>query len=264
MGLRATFLSDVLATVPNSDSVVDQSSDTFADLAGGKKGNGIWGRFQTGYGTSCGVIVVGWGLEAGLPPDMLNADSPGGSGFTPGAHFSRLQSGAKAHGWWNTPTTGQLPSLRPGDIYFINHGDGNNAHVGVIVSATPSADGQSLTIETADGGQGTSTDQQISRQIRTFSLASGAHPVTYSAKYSSGWLDGWISVGGSEDDGTGDPSTPASSDPSDDPPPGSDDGDDVAPVDDGSNAMLVIGASTAVLILGLAAIFARDELRDFR
>ena len=74
--------------------------------------------------------------------------------------------------------------------------------MGVVLSATPSADGQSLEVETADGGQGSWDKQSASRQIRTFTLSNGTHSVTVKSKYTTGWLQSWIAVGGDvEDDG---------------------------------------------------------------
>ena len=204
MGLRADLLAVVLQDLPNPDSVINRSDPLFDELQGGKLGPGRWARFEDPgdhrYGTTCATTLVGWLLATGTaPPAMLNAAPPGGSGFTPGAHFSRMNTYAQSVGWWNTPVSGQLPNLRPGDIYELDHGAGGNAHTGVILSVTPSADGQSLVVETADGGQNSAGLADIHRQIRTFSLGDSTHPVLYSATATSGWLTGWISVGGAEE-----------------------------------------------------------------
>jgi len=199
MSLRDDLLNLVLTDLPDADSVIDQSLERFDELQGGKIAAGKWGRFESGWGTCCATTVVGWLLEIGAPADMLNAAPPGGAGFKNGDHFVKLEAGAKNHGWFKTPVKGQLPDFQPGYLFLLNHGNGNNAHVGVVLSVTPSDDGQSLSVETADGGQGTRTDQEITRQTRTFTIGSGAHAVEYSAKLSSGWCDGLITL---DDDGT--------------------------------------------------------------
>ena len=206
MGLRSDLLKIVLTDLPSSDSVIAYASPRFDELMGGKTAADKWKRFETGFGTNCAVTAVGWLLEAGAPPDMLNAEAPGGSGFTPGAHFTRLNAGASSRGWLKTPTKGQLPDFRPGDIFQINHVTStgkDGSHMGLVLSVTPSADGQSLSVETADGGQGPQNGQIITRQTRTFSLGNATHPVLVTSKYSSGWLDRWVRVGGDETDDTG-------------------------------------------------------------
>jgi hypothetical protein len=269
MGLRNKFLNVVLKDLPTSSSIINQSSPRFDELMGGKKAPGMWERFQTNYGTTCAVTVVGWLLDSNAPSDMLNAAPPGGAGFTPGAHFTKLNAGAKSRGWWKTPVKGQLPDFRPGDIYEINHGNGNNSHVGVVLSVTPSADGQSIAVETADGGQGSTTAQEISRQVRTFSIGHGAHAVEYSAKYSSGWLDGWIALGGDEALDEPAPSTPAPSGDGAGGAPPSDDGAEGGPsasvprprASRGAGAdsfALALGALGVGLLLSGAAWYARN------
>jgi len=196
MGLRASLLNVVLSDLPNSNSAIDRSSPRFDELQGGKIGPGRWRRYEDPndnhqYGTSCATTLVGWLLEIGAPSDMLNADAPGGSGFKIGDHFPRLINGAKTHGWWRAPNT--VSAIRPGDIFFLNHGPGTD-HVGMVVSVTPNSDGSSFTVETADGGQnskGTGGLADIKRQVRTFTSDG-----RYSAAYSSGNLTGWIALGG--------------------------------------------------------------------
>jgi len=186
MGLRSKFLSTILADLPDSSSVIHDTDSRFDALMGGKIAKGKWKRYEYPFGTNCLVTLVGWLIDAGAPADMLNAEPPEGAGFTPGAHGTKLIAGAKSRGWYKTPVKGQLPDFRPGDIFLLNHGNGNNTHGGAVVSVTPSADGQSLSVETADGGQGTRTDQEITRQTRTFTIGSGAHAVEYSAKLVNG------------------------------------------------------------------------------
>lgn len=205
MGLRADLLAAVLADLPTPDSTLSETSnpDRWDALLGGKTGSGTWGRYERGYGTTCGVAANGWLLEVGAPPEMINAAPPGGSGFTIGAHISRINQGAQSLGWLRTPTRGQLPDFKPGDLYEINHttSDGSDGtHIGVVLSVTPSEDGQSLAVETADGGQGTRQAQSAKRSTRTFSLSSGAHPVAVQSPSGTGWLDRWVSVGGDAPD----------------------------------------------------------------
>lgn len=213
MGLRRDFLNVILQDLPDPTSTIDRSSERFDALMGGKTGNGTWGRYARNYGTSCAVTVTGWLLDAGAPPDMLNAPAPGGGGFVPGAHFARLMDGAKKRGWWKTATPGQTPDLRPGDIYMIQHGP-QTEHTGAIVTVTTNADG-SITANTADGGQISSTavsGPDVARQDRTFLPGGG-----YKSKFSSGNLIGWIALGGDEPLDTA-PEPPSSPPPDSEPP----------------------------------------------
>lgn len=210
MGLRRKFLDVVLGDLPDPTSTISETSnpDRWDHILGGKLGPGRWKRFETGYGTTCGVAANGWLIDAGAPPVMINAAPPEGSGFTNGAHISRINSGASdpALGWLRTVQRGQLPDFRPGDLYEINHttNDGTDGtHIGVVLAVTPSADGQSLTVDTADGGQGTRQAQYAGRNTRTFTLSSGPHPVTVQSKSGAGWLDRWVRLGGDEDLGPG-------------------------------------------------------------
>lgn len=276
MGLRSDLLNVILQDLPTSASTIDRSSARFDQLMGGKLATGMWGRYQTNFGTSCAVTVTGWMLDAHAPPDMLNAPAPGGGGFVPGAHFTRLMDGAKRRGWWRTPSPGQTPDVRPGDIYMSQHGP-NTEHMGVVVAVTPNADG-SLTVETADGGQVSSaalSGPDIKRQFRTFTKGGG-----YKATYSSGNLIGWIAVGGDEPLVMPTPVTPAPDAPVPDAPapdapvddgtggaPSTDQGTDGSPAtlpratpvrrtpppSDNTNVALAVAAAGVAMLLGAAA-----------
>lgn len=163
----------ILSYLPTPDSVLGPGAAAFDELMGGKLGTGRWARYEQGHGTNCGVAMVGFGIAAGLPPDLLNAAPPAGSGFTPGAHFSRLRSGAQARGWLRNPVAGQLPDVRRGDIFVSEKPprDGvDGAHVGVVLSAERSGD--AIELETADGGQDGGV--AIRRRRRTVRFSDGA------------------------------------------------------------------------------------------
>ena len=202
MGLRANLVNTILKDLPNADSVLGEPSARWDELLGGRTGPNSWNRYgrtcgsdgHSGCGTSCVIVTNGWAIDAGLPSDMvITAPTPSGGGQP---ILNAQISGAKSRGWLHTPTSGVLPNLRPGDIFNIfniNHG----LHEGVVLSATKSADGQSLTIESADGGQNDSQGRQAAtRQKRTFAFQSGLHPISVHSKFGSGWLDRWIAGGG--------------------------------------------------------------------
>lgn len=206
--LESALLGIVLQDLPDSDSIIDASSSRYDTLMGSKVAPGVWGRYSKGWGTNCAVTVDGWLIDAGAPAVMINAPPPGGSGYLPGNHFPKLISGAKSLGWYQEPAFGSLPIINPGDVYGIAHIDDNGqsagtAHTGVVVSYTPSVDGQSAVVETAEGGQG--SGGTIARNTRTFAVShDGAHAVSVSpAGYSqsrgapvTGWLTWWIAIGG--------------------------------------------------------------------
>lgn len=167
-----TLVEVILSYLPNPDSVLGPGDPNFDMLLGGKIAEGKWRRFEKGHGTTCGVAAVGFGEQAGLPPDLLNSAPPKGSGFTPGAHFSRFRAGAQKRGWLQTPTTGELPDLRAGDIYVSEKPPKNGvdgAHIGAIVSAVRKGD--TIEIETADGGQ--DEGLKIRRRRRTVKMSDG-------------------------------------------------------------------------------------------
>jgi hypothetical protein len=69
----------------------------------------------------------------------------------------------------------------------------------VVVGVTPSTDGQSLTVETADGGQGTRDHQYAGRRTRTFKLSDGPQPVLIETPgVGESWLVQWVAIGGDE------------------------------------------------------------------
>lgn len=201
MGLRKNLVNVILADLPTPDSKLEEPNPRWDEILGGKRGPGRWGRYSNGYGTTCIITANGWGIDAGLPDDMLvKEDTPNGGGTK--IHQAMI-TGAKARGWYRTPTRGQLPDLRPGDIYVSNKSrpDGiDGTHMGVILRFTPAADGQSAEVETADGGQGDKGHQQAGRSIRTFRVSSGARPVTISSKSGESWLEHWFAIGGDEAD----------------------------------------------------------------
>lgn len=202
VGLRSKLLNVVLADLPSSDSVLTEPSPRWDELLGGRKGPGVWGRYERNYGTTCAVAVDGWLLSVGAPPELINAtQADGGTGFVPGEHIIRLNAGAKALGWLRTPVRGQLPDFRPGDIFEINHdgGSGDNTHVGVVLRVTPKGS-DTLEVETADGGQGTRDNQSAKRNVRTFKVSTGPHAVTVQSPSGAGWLDRWVAVGGDAPD----------------------------------------------------------------
>lgn len=236
MGLRAKLLQVVLNDLPSSDSVLTEPSSRWDELLGGRKSQDSWGRYGRGYGTTCAIVANGWALDAGLPEDMvINVDTPSGGGSK---IFQALDAGAKARGWLRYPKRGELPDLRPGDVYIINHqtSDGSDgSHIGVVVRVTPKGD--ALEVETADGGQGTRQAQSAARNVRTFSTSSGAHPVVVQSPSGPGWLERWIAVGGDEaDDVAGDEG----------------DGGIARPLSSGTAVAIGLGvAGLAFLLLGL-------------
>ena len=199
MGLQSELLSAVLADLPDADSRLGEPDPRWDAILGGRTGPDSWNQYGRAAGTTCIITLNGWAILAGFPDNMVVAvPTPMGGGTR---MITAFNAGAGSRGWLHTPTRGELPDLRPGDAYEINHttSDGSDGtHVGVVVSVTPSDDGQSLTVETADGGQGTRTAQFAGRNVRTFSLSSGAHPVVVQSPSGPGWLDRWVSVGGDE------------------------------------------------------------------
>lgn len=202
MGLRANLLRTVLADLPEPKSVLTEPSERWDHLLGGRTVAGAWKRYGR-VGTTCAVVVGGWLIDVGGPPEMINAAvEDGGSGFVIGQPVARLIEGAKKLGWFRSAKRGELPSFRPGDIYWINRDTGttvDGSHVGVVLSAAVQNDG-SLRVETADGGQKVGGNEGATRNVRTFRLGSGSHPVLVQSPSSSGWLEGWIAVGGDEAD----------------------------------------------------------------
>lgn len=198
MGLRAELLNVIQSDLPNANSVLGEPSPRWDALLGGRTGPNSWGRYGRGFGTTCVIVTNGWAIDAGFPSDMvITTPTPTGGGVP----ILHAQIGAATtRGWLHTPKSGVLPNLRPGDIFNINHvtTTGNDGlHEGVVLSVVKSADGQSLTIESADGGQKDAQGREAAtRQKRTFAFQSGAHPIAVSSKFGSGWLDRWIAVGG--------------------------------------------------------------------
>ena len=176
MSLR--LVNVALAYLPTSSSTLGEGDPRWDALLGGKVGEGRWKYYQRGYGTTCGIVAAALLEEAGGPPELINRDPPGGSGFTPGAHISRLYEGAQKLGLLRKPDEGQVPDLRRGDIYGSTRPakdkDGNplsGEHVGCVVGLDAAAD--SLAIETVDGGQGTSEHQMMKRIVRRVRMSDG-------------------------------------------------------------------------------------------
>jgi hypothetical protein len=198
MGLRANLVNVILKDLPDSTSVLGEPSPRWDEILGGRIGPNAWGRYGRGAGTTCIIVTNGWAINAGLPADMvITTPTPTGGG-TP--ILQAQLKGAKERGWLHTPVAGVLPNLRPGDIFNINQITStglDGTHEGVVLSATKSPDGQSITIESADGGQRDAQGRQAAtRQKRTFAFQSGVHPIAVSSKFGSGWLDRWFAVGG--------------------------------------------------------------------
>jgi hypothetical protein len=213
VGLRRKLLDVVLRDLPDPDSELHDGSPRYDELLGGKKAEGVWGRYSRNFGTTCIVTLDGWMLSAGFPDDMVVAhDTPTGGG-TP--ILRALYVGSDQRGWTRTPKRGELPDLRSGDIYVSNHAtkDGSDGtHVGLVTEVRRAADGKSMEVDTADGGQGTRQDQYMGRQTRTFRVSTGPHPVTISSKSGESWLERWIAVGGDDlDDLPLVPSSPVAS-----------------------------------------------------
>jgi hypothetical protein len=128
---------------------------------------GLWFSFAA---TGVFLALAFWMGKAGFPADMVNrkvddADAPGG-GFMPGSQITKEVGGAQKHGFYMKPDAVGT-DWQPGDAYHVDHPPkANSDHVGVVVAATPNADG-SVTIETGDGGQGSGAD--IKRTLRTLS-----------------------------------------------------------------------------------------------
>jgi|SRR5271166_1300444 len=198
MGLRANLVNVILKDLPNAGSVLGEPSARWDEILGGRLGPNAWGRYGRNAGTTCIIVTNGWAIDAGLPSDMvITTPTPTGGG-TP--ILQAQLKGSKSRGWLHTPVSGVLPNLRPGDIFNINHitTTGNDGtHEGVVISATKSADGQVLTVETADGGQKDAQGREAAkRQVRQFMLGYAGHPVEVHSSTGNGWLDRWFAVGG--------------------------------------------------------------------
>jgi hypothetical protein len=166
---------------------------------------------------------------------------------------------ATANGWLHTPTKGELPAIRPGDVYNSNHtnADGSDGtHEGVVVRVTPRDDG-SLEVETADGGQGTRSAQKATRQVRYFSIGDATHPVHVVSPSTggNGWLDRWIAIGGDGADpgadGGGAPGSTPGSVPGDAPDTNGG-GDGGSSGSGGSGFGVALGLAGAALLAGAA------------
>jgi len=202
MGLRANLLNVVLKDLPNANSVLGEPSARWDELLGGRTGPNSWGRYGRGAGTTCLIVANGWAIDAGFPDDMvITTPTPSGGGVPV---ITAQINGAKTRGWLHTPVQGELPNLRPGDIYNINHvnASGNDGlHEGVVLSATLSPDGQMLTVETADGGQKDAQGREAAtRQVRTFMVGHAGHAVEVNSKFGNGWLERYFAVGGDTPD----------------------------------------------------------------
>ena len=242
MGLRSSLLNVVLADLPAMSSTLDASSPRWDELLGGKKSPGVWGRFSTGYGTTCIVVLDGWAISAGFPSDMVvTVDTPSGGGTK---ILQAMYAGATSRGWMREPVRGSLPSIRPGDVYVSNHttSDGSDGtHVGVVTAVRPADDGQSMEVDTADGGQGTRDHQSAGRRTRTFKLSQGAHPVLIETPgVGESWLERWIAVGGDAADDV----------PGDAPPAGEDAADGGGGSSGGGGGVVLLGAVGALLVAG--------------
>jgi hypothetical protein len=203
VSLRCDFHAVVLSHLPTQESKLGEPDPRWDAILGGRTGPDNWNWYGRAAGTTCIVTVNGFAAQTpGFPENMVVREpTPNGGG----TRMIQAQiKGAEARGWLRTPVRGQLPNFRPGDIFNINHAtsDGTDGtHEGVVVCVTPSADGQSLIVETADGGQGSRTAQFASRNKRTFRLSDGPNPVVVQSPSGPGWLDRWIALGGDEDDG---------------------------------------------------------------
>ncbi len=180
--LASRLLQVALNYLPESKSRISEPDPRWDKILGGRTSADSWKYYSRNFGTTCGVVAASWLEEAGGPPDMINRDPPGGSGFKNGWHIIKIMEGAKKLGWFRKPTNGQLPDLQPGDFYGSNHPakdkktgaviDGT--HIGTVLSVDRSGD--TMTIETADGGQGDWIHQSAARRKRTLFISKGATP----------------------------------------------------------------------------------------
>jgi len=168
--------------LPTPTSTLSETSNAsrWDAILGGRTGPSSWNQYGKGAGTTCIIAVNGWARSTtGFPADMVvSVPTPTGGGTR---MIQAIINGAKQRGWFRTPVRGQLPNFRPGDIYISNHtavdsvtkAPIDGTHVGVVLSAVLSADGKSLTVETADGGQGTRLAQMASRLARSLDRCGG-------------------------------------------------------------------------------------------
>lgn len=209
-GLRPAMLDAALELLPEPASVLEPPSPAWDGVLGGRIGEifgaPAWryyavrvgqnpdGSYRKG-GTTCGIFTAYCAAKAGWPIDWINRAPDDkwapGSGFTPGAHISKLLAGAKKAGWWiPAPTSsasgpanivgddlGASFELQPGDYYHQNH-DGatyngkpaDGSHVGIIFSvSSPDARGFRQVV-TLDGGDTNAKGEQCAkRHTRTLS-----------------------------------------------------------------------------------------------
>ena len=176
--MRVRLVDVALSYLPTSASTLGEEDPRWDALLGGKMGDGRWKYYERGFGTTCAIVAAGMLEQAGAPPELINRDAPGGSGFKPGWHVTKLHEGATQLGWIRMPQEGRLPDLEPGDIYCATHPakdrDGNplsGEHVGCLVGVDTTAD--AIALETADGGQGTSAHQMMARIRRVVRVSDG-------------------------------------------------------------------------------------------
>ncbi len=183
--LSSRLLSATLELLPSSSTVL-KPGDPIVDIIYGGRRPDVLGGPTFGYystylredkdgnkvsgGTTCAITLAYLMGKAGWPADMINrlsTDVVPGGGFVPGAHITRMVTGARARkrGWYIDHPT----ELLPGDAYHIDHPEKPNSdHVGEVVGVGEKrADGTRL-IETADGGQG-HPGYYIHRNTRTLS-----------------------------------------------------------------------------------------------
>lgn len=196
--LSACVVQRCTELLPRPDTIFGEPDPRWDAAMGGRRGADVWGYYQENAGTTCGLFAA-WILSlCGAPAAMINRAAPEGSGFTVGAHITKIYQGARSLGWLRTPPASGELDLRPGDLYCTTragatyHGQPvSGEHVGFILSIGPAGPDGARAVETADGGQTDGNGRQCAKRRqrtlrgRQLSLVTG--PAT---------IDWWVRLGG--------------------------------------------------------------------
>ncbi len=174
-------MRDAIARICDSVVPSDYGSSTFETITGG--------RFQPGFGSTCGFLVSYVLMQIGcLDATILNRDGAiepetgAPTTYMPGANISRFVSGAKELGAWHTlADSPQGPSM--GDLMYFS--DGANPH-SEHVAVCRGNDG--ATLLSWDAGKTNAAGQQCARtDARAWNPATGSVAFIGGPRKLQGW-----------------------------------------------------------------------------